>query len=95
MGSIAANPGQNCPSFSRGLRCLLGQAQMTLQPFEELERMRGDGSSFLAFAWPAFWWFDHYRGFAGYLRSTFPCLLSDELLVVLDSTISPKVISAV
>ncbi|MDP8931937.1 MAG: hypothetical protein M3O70_26050 [Actinomycetota bacterium] len=32
----------------------------------ELERMRADGASIIAFAaWPSFWWLDHYRRFHG------------------------------
>src|SRR5262245_20621762 len=50
----------------------------------ELERLRESGARFFAFAWPAFWWFEHYRGFHEYLRTRFPCLLADERLVVFD-----------
>lgn len=34
----------------------------------ELERLRGAGASYIAFAWPSFWWFDYYKSFASYLR---------------------------
>jgi SAM-dependent methyltransferase len=50
----------------------------------ELERLRQSGASFLAFAWPAFWWLDHYRGFRSHLRSRFQCLLENERLIVFD-----------
>jgi O-methyltransferase len=50
----------------------------------ELERLRQAGAGFIAFAWPAFWWLDHYAGFAGWIRSRFPCLLSSDRLVVFD-----------
>src|SRR5262249_58917153 len=50
----------------------------------ELERLRRSGASFLAFAWPAFWWLDYYSEFSGYLRTKFQCLLESECLVVFD-----------
>jgi len=37
---------------------------------QELERMRNGGASYIAFAWPAFWWFEHYKVFWNYLQST-------------------------
>ncbi len=50
----------------------------------ELERMRQGGAGFIAFAWPAFWWLDHYGKFQEYLRSQFPCILENERLVVFE-----------
>jgi glycosyltransferase involved in cell wall biosynthesis len=40
------------------------------------------GTSFLVFAWPAFWWLEHYTEFAHHLRSHFPCVLENERVVV-------------
>src|SRR5262249_16198184 len=45
-----------------------------------LERLRRCGASFLAFAWPAFWWLEYYTGFRSHLRSQFHCLLENERL---------------
>jgi glycosyltransferase involved in cell wall biosynthesis len=50
----------------------------------ELERIRREGARFIAFAWSAFWWLDHYRKFQEYLRSQFPCILENERLVVFE-----------
>jgi O-methyltransferase len=50
----------------------------------ELERMRRAGASFLIFAWPAFWWLEHYAGFHRYLRRKFRCLLENECLIAFD-----------
>jgi hypothetical protein len=50
----------------------------------ELERLRRTGAKYLAFVWPAFWWLDHYRGFAAHLRLSFPCLLDNERILVFD-----------
>jgi hypothetical protein len=50
----------------------------------ELERLRENGASFLAFGWPAFWWLDCYRGFVDYLQHRYPCVLDNERLVLFD-----------
>ena len=50
----------------------------------ELERLRQAGACYLAFAWNCFWWLDHYKGFCEYLRNRYPCIHSDERLVVFD-----------
>ena len=50
----------------------------------ELKRQIESGSTLLVFAWPAFWWLEYYKRFAECLRSRFPCVLSDESLVVYD-----------
>jgi hypothetical protein len=50
----------------------------------ELERLRRDGASHVAIAWPAFWWLDYYAGFNSHLRSRYPCILENERLVVFD-----------
>jgi glycosyltransferase involved in cell wall biosynthesis len=50
----------------------------------ELERLRQTGAAFLVFAWPAFWWFDHFRQFYSYLRASYPCVLENERLVVFE-----------
>jgi SAM-dependent methyltransferase len=50
----------------------------------ELDRLRSHGPKFLVVAWPAFWWLDHYRGFAQHVRENLPCLLENERLIVFD-----------
>jgi O-methyltransferase len=50
----------------------------------ELERARRSGASFLVFAWPAFWWLDHYSGLHRRLRAEFRCVLENDRLVVFD-----------
>jgi O-methyltransferase len=50
----------------------------------ELERLRQSGANFIIFAWPAFWWFEHYAGFNRHLRFNFPCILENERLVAFD-----------
>jgi SAM-dependent methyltransferase len=48
----------------------------------ELERQREAGASHIAFAWPAFWWLEHYAGLRRHLRTFFSCVLENERLVV-------------
>jgi FkbM family methyltransferase len=50
----------------------------------EIERLRTAGARYLVFAWPAFWWLEHYREFAGYLRSRSSCRWESERLIVFD-----------
>jgi SAM-dependent methyltransferase len=48
----------------------------------ELDRMRHDGAAYFAYAWPSFWWMEHYAQFTQFLRQSFPCVLENERLVV-------------
>jgi glycosyltransferase involved in cell wall biosynthesis len=50
----------------------------------EVERMRREGAEFIAFAWPAFWWLEHYAGLVDHLRGHFGCLLENDRLAVFD-----------
>jgi hypothetical protein len=45
---------------------------------------RSDRARFLIFAWPAFWWLEHYVGFTQHLRSKYRCVLENERLVIFD-----------
>jgi SAM-dependent methyltransferase len=49
----------------------------------ELERLRAR-HDFVVFAWPAFWWLDHYADFHRHLRATARCVLDNERAVVFD-----------
>lgn len=48
----------------------------------ELERLRQGGASHVVFAWPSFWWLDHYAGLKRHLQGACPCLLANERLIV-------------
>jgi predicted O-methyltransferase YrrM len=50
----------------------------------ELERQRDAGIGFIVFAWPAFWWLDHYRHFATRLRTSYRRILASDRVVVYD-----------
>jgi hypothetical protein len=54
----------------------------------EFERLRQAGADFMVFGWPAFWWLDYYAGLHEYLRSRFPCVFSNERVVVFDLRMS-------
>lgn len=50
--------------------------------WRELERLRRAGASNIAFAWPSFWWLQHYREFHQKLRAHSRCVLENERLIV-------------
>jgi glycosyltransferase involved in cell wall biosynthesis len=50
----------------------------------ELDRQHRRGARAVAFAWPAFWWLDHYPRLARRLRDHCTCLLENDRLVVFD-----------
>ena len=52
------------------------------QALRELERLCDGEASFLAFAWPAFWWFEEYPRFARELRARLPAVSEDDVLVL-------------
>jgi hypothetical protein len=50
----------------------------------ELERMRREGASRIAFAWPAFWWLEYYGGLNKHLRDNYRCVLNNDRLVAFE-----------
>ena len=50
----------------------------------EVHRLRQGGANFMVFAWPAYWWLDHYSGLQAHLRSHFACVLENDRVVVFD-----------
>jgi glycosyltransferase involved in cell wall biosynthesis len=51
---------------------------------DELERLRIEGASYIAFTWISFWWLEHYSAFHSYLRSRYDVARSTERIVVFD-----------
>lgn len=49
---------------------------------KELERLRRSGAGFIAFAWPAFWWLDYYKGLHAHLAANARPVLRNERLIV-------------
>lgn len=62
--------------------CFWSSPQSDHLAIAELNGFRHDGATFLAFAWPAFWWLDCYGELAAYLRSNGLCVLENERLVI-------------
>ncbi len=54
------------------------------QAVEELERMRGNGASHVAFVPDCFWWLEHYRELRVHLESGFECVSHNEHLIAYD-----------
>jgi glycosyltransferase involved in cell wall biosynthesis len=61
-----------------------GRPASTEEAITCVKRHRERGASWLAIAWPGFWWLEHYDGFARYLRNTHTCVLNNERIVVFD-----------
>jgi SAM-dependent methyltransferase len=50
----------------------------------EFKRLRAAGAEFIVFAWPAFWWLEHYPALHRELRTNHPCILENERLIVFE-----------
>ncbi len=48
----------------------------------ELDRMRRAGARFIGFAWPTYWWFEHYPRFTAHLRSIGRALHEDSRMTL-------------
>jgi len=70
--------------------CYAGPPVDDRTAISELERLRGAGARFLAFAWPAFWWTEHYAVMHRYVRERFPCLLRNERVMLYDLRGTPE-----
>jgi hypothetical protein len=62
----------------------MGPPEDDVAAIEEVERLRRRGVCLVVIAWPAFWWADWFRELHRYLRSSFPCIMQNERLVVFD-----------
>ena len=51
---------------------------------EMVERVRSEGAHYIAFAFPAAWWLNHYASLVSWLRDEFDCIYADNLLTVFD-----------
>ena len=59
-----------------------GPAADDATAWQELQRLRQSGAAYIVFAWPSFWWLEHFKEFAQRLRREFGCVLENERLVV-------------
>lgn len=79
----AVGDGRVLPFLERD-GCYSGTPADDATAISELQRMREAGTDFIAFAWVAFWWLNHYVEFARYLRSNFATLVANDRLIVFD-----------
>jgi SAM-dependent methyltransferase len=54
-----------------------------------LRRLVDRGARFVVFAWPAFWWLEHYRGFHEHLQATARCVLANSRSLIFECVPSP------
>lgn len=54
------------------------------QAIGELERLRAGGAGFIAFAWPSFWWLEHFPGFERHLHGHYRRTLANERVILFD-----------
>lgn len=59
-----------------------GAPQDSATAVTELERLRLQGLNFIVFAWPAFWWLEHYTEFYDYLSKNFVCIQKSDRLII-------------
>lgn len=56
----------------------------SLTAIQELERLREAGVIAIVFAWPSFWWLDHYLEFHNYLNSRYNRVHKNDRAVIFD-----------
>jgi glycosyltransferase involved in cell wall biosynthesis len=64
--------------------CYWGPPASDAEALLELEKMHPLKARYLVFAWPAFWWFDHYKAFREYLLTHFRCLCKNSRLIIFE-----------
>jgi 4-amino-4-deoxy-L-arabinose transferase-like glycosyltransferase len=60
----------------------------TQEAITVLEKLRGEGASYLAFTPHTFWWFEYYQGFRGYLEARYRRVRETTEYVIFDITTS-------
>jgi exopolysaccharide biosynthesis predicted pyruvyltransferase EpsI len=83
LGSLPISDRRAIPFLERGGQ-YWGAPPDDDEAIDELKRLREAGPNAMVFAWPAFWWLDHYKRLSEYLTRRFPCVLRNELLIVFD-----------
>jgi SAM-dependent methyltransferase len=85
-GNVRALSGHHVFPFRERNGAYWGPPKDDAEAWDELDRLRRTGAAFIAFAWPSFWWLQHYAEFSRRLRAGFPCVLENERLVVFKLT---------
>jgi hypothetical protein len=60
----------------------------TQEAITVLEKLRGEGASYLDFTQHTFWWFQYYQGFRGYLEARYRRVRETTEYVIFDVTTS-------
>ena len=76
--------GRSVMPFLEAKGLYAGLPRDDVQATAELERLRHNRAAYIIFAWPSFWWLEHYAGFHRYLRDQYDCILENERLVIFD-----------
>ena len=84
LGIFGQLDGRACLPFLERDGLYWGQPDTDRTAIRELERLRESGVHFLALAWPAFWWPDHYVGLFQHLEARFARVRSDAELKIYD-----------
>lgn len=82
--AIAALPGRRVLPFLQRNGVYWGRPVDDREATAAIEEMGAAGASCIAFAWPSFWWLDHYRGFNAHLRRHYECRVQSDRVVVFD-----------
>lgn len=75
-------PGRRVLPFLERDKMYAGPPRDDEQAIAELHRMYKAGTRFIAFGWPAFWWFKHYRGFTAHLERHHRAILRNDRVVL-------------
>jgi glycosyltransferase involved in cell wall biosynthesis len=70
--------------FLEGEGIFWGEPSDDAEAMRALDEMRGRGAALFVFAWPTFWWLDHYAEFARHMRTSFRCVLDNDRLLAFD-----------
>jgi glycosyltransferase involved in cell wall biosynthesis len=74
--------GRRCIPFLERDGCYWGRPEDDETAIAELERLRARGANYIVFAWPAFWWLDHYRKLSMHLStSCFPVVKNERVAI--------------
>ena len=71
-----------CLPFLEKSGLFWGPPSSDQEAVSELARMREEGAEFIAFTWPSFWWFDHYKGFYDFLLRAFQIIAKTNDVVI-------------
>jgi SAM-dependent methyltransferase len=81
FGSIYL-PGHRVLPFVERNGAYFGPPGDDAEAISEIERLKGQGASYFAVAWPAFWWLKHYKQFAAYLETNHYTVLRNDQVII-------------